>query len=157
EAYSWRSRPTVEEGRKGLEDSRKAVKLFERLAAGRRDPEAARDLALAYFNLGVVSFHLGDKAEARGAFARAVKLREPLPAADPEAAQAQAHLAAASLHLGAVGLYLGDGAAVRNCYPRVLAILRSLEGARFQPVRPRWDQPVAYKDEFLRAGAFVHV
>jgi tetratricopeptide (TPR) repeat protein len=67
-----------------MENDRKALALFEALAAGRSDIEASRSLAAAYFNIGRHLGFAGDSTGASQSALKALAIIEPLSRAHPE-------------------------------------------------------------------------
>jgi serine/threonine protein kinase/tetratricopeptide (TPR) repeat protein len=69
---------------RAMENDRKALALFEALAAGQNEIEASRSLAAAYFNIGRHLGFAGDSAGASQNALKALAIIEPLSRAHPE-------------------------------------------------------------------------
>jgi tetratricopeptide (TPR) repeat protein len=115
-----------------------SFRIREQLAAANpssatMDAQAQRDLSISLGRLGDLQFQAGDLAAAQQLFARSLKIREQLAAANPSSAimdaQAQRDLSISLDKLGDLQFQAGDLAAAQQLFTQALKIRERLAAA----------------------------
>lgn len=123
----------------------RVLELRLRLAQARpTDPQARRDLSVAYERVGSIRLNQGRLADAATAYTQALDLVSQLAAADPADAWSKRQVSVNCEKLGAVRYFQGDFNAAATAYARNLNLRLELAQAAPTNAQAQRDLAIAY-------------